>query len=486
MKEIESRYLLLLAALAAFGASIASGFHFDDYAIFSDPVLGSGTGWLQVWALRQTRPLTYLTFWLNRQIGGGDPLGYHLVNLAIHLGAVLLAWACLRRLLPERVALIAAALFAIHPIQSEAVNYVWARSILLAGLLSLAALWHWIEGRHWIAVAWFALALLAKEEVAAFPLLLAWLEWRGATKCKSQRCWAPIAAMLALATVAGARVIWATTVIPGAPAGVQAGISPFKYLLAQGQVILRYLQLLLLPYGFTVDPEIRPAVWLSLLGWAVVLGLVVLALLRSPAVGTWLVGGLLLLLPSSSIFPAADLSADRRLYLPMIAFGAAIGLVLSRIRPAPILAVIAVILLGISVDRTVIWMSEESLWREAVERAPDKVRPKLQLARALPAAKALELLNHARLAAPYEPAIAAEMGKILLSEGQVDGALEEFGRALALNPTSPQYINNRGVALQALGQTEAARADFVRALALDSHLTEARDNLAKLPPAPQQ
>jgi uncharacterized membrane protein len=68
------------------------------------------------------------------------PIGYHAVNLLLHLGAVLLAYECLRRLLPERAALIAAALFAIHPIQAEAVNYVWARSILLATVGRLASL----------------------------------------------------------------------------------------------------------------------------------------------------------------------------------------------------------------------------------------------------------------------------------------------------------------------------------------------------------
>src|SRR3954454_15039901 len=121
---MRARLLLLAAAIVAFGASLGGGFHFDDYAIFSDPALESPGGWWQVWTLRQTRPLTYLTFWINRQVGGGDALGYHLLNLAMHLGAVVLAWECLRRLLPERAALIAAALFAIHPIQSEAVNYV--------------------------------------------------------------------------------------------------------------------------------------------------------------------------------------------------------------------------------------------------------------------------------------------------------------------------------------------------------------------------
>src|SRR6516162_2432087 len=160
---MRARLVLLAAALVAFGASLGSGFHFDDYAIFSDPALQSARGWIEVWAPRQTRPLTYFSFWLNRVIGAGDPLGYHLFNLLLHLGAVLLAWECLRRLLPERTAWIAAALFAIAPIQSEAVNYIWARSILLATLLCLAALREWIAGRAWIALVWFALALLAKE-----------------------------------------------------------------------------------------------------------------------------------------------------------------------------------------------------------------------------------------------------------------------------------------------------------------------------------
>src|ERR1022692_5012826 len=170
---MRNRLLLLGAALAAFGASLVSGFHFDDYAIFSDPVLTSSSGWMGIWALRQTRPLTYLTFCLNYQVGGRDPLGYHLLNLALHLGAVMLAYECLRRLLPERAALIAAAIFAVHPIQAEAVNYVWGRSVVLATLLTLASLFEWITGRRWVAVAWFGAALLAKEEVAAFPLVLA-------------------------------------------------------------------------------------------------------------------------------------------------------------------------------------------------------------------------------------------------------------------------------------------------------------------------
>src|SRR5437763_9857342 len=172
---MRARLLLLAAALIAFGASLASGFHFDDYAIFSDSALVTASGWMGAFTLRQTRPLTYLTFWLNYAVGGGDPILYHVVNLALHLGAVWLAYECLRRLMEPRAALVAATIFALHPLQAEAVDYVWARSIVLATLLCLAAMLEWIEGRHWTAVVWFAGALLAKEEVAAFPLVLWWV-----------------------------------------------------------------------------------------------------------------------------------------------------------------------------------------------------------------------------------------------------------------------------------------------------------------------
>jgi tetratricopeptide (TPR) repeat protein len=473
---MRARLLLLGAALAAFGASLGSGFHFDDYAIFSDPVLTSPCGWLEVWNWRQTRPLTYLTFWLNYQTGGQNPLGYHVLNLLLHLGAVLLAYECLRRLLPERAALVAAALFAVHPLQAEAVDYVWGRSIVLAALLCFAALVCWITDRPWAAVAWFAAALLAKEECAAFPLVLAMLP-------ETKRGRSQIGVMLGLALAAGGRVIYAAAVTPGAPAGIHAGISPWHYMLAQGPVILRYLRLLIVPYGFTVDADIRvSAVWVGLLAWA---GLTALAVFlwsyRRHAWAAWLLAGLILLIPSSSIFPAADLSADRRMYLPMLGFAAAAGWLLTRVRTAALAAVVVVALTGVSVGRTQVWMTEERLWREAVRRAPEKVRPKIQLSRALPAAEALELLAKARNQAPYDPAVAAETGKILLSEGQPAGALEEFGRALALDPLDARNFNNRGVALDALGQTAAAREDFERALHMDPGLTEARQNLEKLP-----
>jgi protein O-mannosyl-transferase len=490
---MRERLLLLAGALAAFGASLGSGFHFDDYAIFSDSALRSVWGWLEIWRLQQTRPLTYLTFWLNYQVGGRDPLGYHLLNLALHLAVVLLVFECLRKMVPERAAWIAAALFAVHPIQAEAVDYIWGRSIMLAALFCAVSLWAWLEGRRWMAVLWFGLALLAKEECAAFPLVLGLLEWRrasagnaklrglatderGSTRIKKAVA-SPIAAMIGLAFAAAARVVYATAVTPGAPAGLRAGISPWKYFLAQGVAIPRYLRLLVVPYGFTVDPEIHvPPVWLGVLAWLCILGAAAWLWKRN----LWLVAGLVLLLPSSSIFPAADLAADRRMYLPLIALATGAGLWLAKVQWRPLGAVLAAALCLVGVSRTYVWMSDARLWGEAVRRAPDKIRPKIQLSRAVPASAALELLTRAAIQSPYDPAVAAETGRVFLEEHQPEAALREFGRALALEPRNPQNLNNRGVALEELGQIEAARMDFESALALDPGFAEARENLEKI------
>ncbi len=461
---MRARLLLLGATVLAFGASLASGFHFDDYAIFADPAMASASGWMEMFTLRQTRPLTHLTLWVNYAIeGGGSAVGYHLVNLALHLAAVALALECLRKLLPERAAVAAAAIFALHPLQAEAVNYVWARSIILATVLSLAALLEWLNGRQWTAVAWFAAALLAKEEVAAFPLVLLLVD---------RKRIAPIATMLGLALAAGARTAYATAVVPGSGAGAQAGIAPAQYFLAQGPVVLRYLRLMILPYGFTVDPNVRvPAVWVGAAAWVVVAALAYVAWRYSK----WALAGLILLIPSSTVFPAADLAADRRMYLPLFAFGAAAGPYLARAWAAEGVAAALALL---SVARTYVWMDDRRLWEEAVERAPQKVRPRIQLARSVPAARAFEVLGKARELAPNDPAVAAEIGSRFLKEGQPEAALDEFGRALALDPRDPKNYNNRGVALAQLGQFEAARADFQKAAGMG--LAEAQANLDKL------
>ncbi len=468
------RILLLAAALIPFCGSLASGFHFDDYAIFQDAAIRAPNGWLTVWNLGQTRPLTYFTFWLNFRLWGENPWGYHALNLALHAAAVLLLYECLRRA-AAREAFFATLIFAVHPIQAEAVDYVWARSIVLAAIFVFIAWREWLESREWRAVAWFAAALLSKEECAAFPLALLLL-WRPQPR-ETARRWA-LAAMCGLSILAAVRVVYVLANTPGAPAGLRAGITPWHYFLAEGPVIWRYLRMIFLPWGFTVDPQIGlPSPWAGIAAWVFLLGIAAYLWRYS----RWFAAGLILLLPSSSIFPAEDLAADRRMYLALGVF--AIGLVqLGRRLPCPAWAgaVMVTVLAALSVGRTYVWMSDERLWREAAALAPEKVRPKIQLARNVPPAEALALLAAARGLAPNDANVATETGKVLLSEGNAAAALPEFGRALALDPRDARNYNNRGVALMALGQRDAAREDFLHALRLEPDLTEARQNLRRL------
>jgi hypothetical protein len=360
----------------------------------------------------------------------------------------------------------AAAIFAVHPMQAEAVNYIWARGTLLMTVFCLLSWRSWLGKRYVMAVIWFGLALLGKEECVAFPAFL--------YLCGGPGSWPPLAAMVTLAGGAGLRVLYALHVT-GAPAGANAGVSTVQYLLAQGPVIWRYFRLLVVPWGFTVDPDIPvPPLWLGLTAWA---GLAVLVWVWRRQ--RWFLGGLLLLAPSSSILPAADLSADRRMYLPLAALAVAATLALGRI-PRKFVAAAVAVLAIVSITRTQVWMTERSLWTEAVSRAPDKIRPKIQLARVSPPAEAEKILSEAKKLAPSDPAVASETGKMLLLLGRPQEALPEFGRALALSPRDAQAFNNRGVALQALGQGDVARRDFEHALSLDPCLFDARYNLLRL------
>jgi tetratricopeptide (TPR) repeat protein len=289
--------------------------------------------------------------------------------------------------------------------------------------------------------------------------------------------------MFGLALAAGLRVMWAGAVIAGSGAGAQAGITPFDYFTAQGLVILRYLWLLLVPLDLTIEPAISvESPLLAALAWGVIAGLSVLASRRFSGArhGFWLLAGFVLLVPSSSIFPAADLAADRRMYFPLVAFGAVAGLLLHRLRLAFLAPAFA--LLGVlSFSQTRLWGTEQGLWMEAARLAPKHIRPKRQLARLLPPEQALVLLEEARQLAPDDPRVASDLGRVYLSLGRPVLALEQFGRALAAEPNSAEALNNRGVALLMMGQTEAARQDFLRALEKDPNLPDARRNLSRLP-----
>ena len=188
--------LCLLVAVSYFPA-LSAGFLWDDQVLTKAAPLHTWSGLEQIWfaprALRQYEvhywPLLHTTFWLEHKLWGLAPLGYHLVNLLLHTGVVLLLWRLLRRLgVPG--AWFAAAVFAVHPLHVESVVWIIGRKDMLATLFYLAAVLAYIRcaemprgRRRWrhygLAVVLFVFGLLSKSIAITLPVaLLLWHWWR--------------------------------------------------------------------------------------------------------------------------------------------------------------------------------------------------------------------------------------------------------------------------------------------------------------------
>ncbi|HUG80634.1 MAG TPA: hypothetical protein VML01_03160, partial [Bryobacterales bacterium] len=315
MASSKSLFILGLA-LVILSPSVAGSFHFDDYYMLDDPVLQASSGWWEVFRLDRTRPLTYFTFWLNYQLGGIDPLGYHVVNLLLHLAVIWVAWRVFSLIANDRIAWLATGIMALHPVQTEAVSYVFGRATILAAFLCLLCWKAWIEGRQGRAVVWFALALLAKEEAAALPIFLVGYEYvyrghEGRPQPEWLRAWL---IMFALCAAAAARLVYVALVTPGAGALFDlGGITPWSYLLTQARVVWLYLRLLIVPVGLNFDRDVALSTGfdaVTLASWAGLLALIALAgwRVRKQRAWFWLLGGLILLLPTSSFLPLGDLA----------------------------------------------------------------------------------------------------------------------------------------------------------------------------------
>ncbi|MFA5083609.1 MAG: hypothetical protein WC474_13740, partial [Hydrogenophilaceae bacterium] len=203
---------LLAAAALAYANALSAGFQFDDFNVIVDnPSVHSLTAW---WAgMPGIRPLLKLSYTLNWLADPG-PAGFHAVNVLLHLINVALVWRLTAHLpVPagwerepagRRARILATLLFALHPIQTEAVTYVSGRSMGLMAAFGLAGLLGWLEapGRArplaWrgAALALFTAAILTKEVAVALPLTL--LLFRGGRRAR----YTPfVLAGLALATL---------------------------------------------------------------------------------------------------------------------------------------------------------------------------------------------------------------------------------------------------------------------------------------------
>lgn len=561
--------VLIAATILAYCNTLTTPFVFDDHGnIEANPSIRQLWPIWEVFLQRSPqgtyvhgRPVVNLSLALNYAIGGIRTFPYHLTNLAIHVLAGLTLLGIVRRTLSlpslggryERLAtplaFAIAAIWALHPLQTQAVTYVIQRYESLMGLFYLLSLYCVIRSdsslqpRQWTAAAVGAcfLAMGCKEVAVSLPLVILLYDraflagsFREAWRRRQGMYLGLLAAWLGLAAllvVSGGRSQWSGFALP---------VHPLDYAMTQFGVILHYLRLSFWPYPQVFDYAWPIAeTWGQVLpGAAVVLGLLaatVYALIRWPKwglVGAWF---FLILAPTSSVMPIADMAFEHRMYLSLAAVVAVTVIALHRFLgwlfhalrvPPPaarwagpaLAAVVLVALVAATYARNQVYQSERSVWQDVVDKAPHNARAHNNLGNQLCKAgspedaiahyrKALELCPlfvnahcnlatavldqgnieeakaECRKALDIDPQFArahGNLGNILAHEKRLDEAVVQYRKAIRLDPMLVDVHNKLAGVLATQGKVDEAMAGYRRALEANPFSVDAHNNLAGL------
>jgi len=508
--------LLAAATFLAYQPAWNGGPIWDDQThVVHNRLLDAPDGLKRIWfslEAPQYYPLVFTSFRLERALWGLHLAGYHLVNLLLHTAGALLLWRLLRRL---RVpgAWLAAAVFALHPVNVESVAWITERKNTLSLFFFLLSLLCYLrfdpEPRagprprssslyYGLSLLAFALALLSKTAVAPLPMVLLLLAWwrRGRIEWRDVWCCVPFfLAALALLPLtvafehqAGAEVIRHDTFwsrLAGAGWGFWFYLSkaalPFDLMFVYPRWRidpsnpLSYLPGLLVVLLFGACWRYRRA-W----GRAGLFALTYFLAMLLPALGF-----------VNIYFMRYSLVSDHWQYLAIIgpialaaaALSGALGL-LDRARPRvrPVVGGALLLTLGIlSWRQSRQYTDEETLWRTTLQRNPTALVALNNLGLAvLDKGQVNDAAVYFQQALAIDPAFCDahnSLGLLLLQEGRVKEAIAQLQEAIRLRPDFAAAHNNLGNALRQDGQADAAVNEFKQSLAVDPRFALAYYNL---------
>ena len=464
--------VVVVVGLVAYGNSFDVPLVFDDFlTIQNNDFVRTGVASVQALGARS---LLYLTFNINYALHEQDVWGYHLVNLILHLLngllVLLIALFTFRRVEIEEskariYSLLAATFFVCHPIQTQAVTYISSRSETLSTLFYLLAFLvfvrvpvRWIGFRLSLVVGAIMYAgLLSKETVISLPAALVVYDFLFLSRSDARQLlgrWKFYATFLVGGVGAGYFLL--TGPLRNAVGSAQVGnLTPWYYLLTESKVILRYIQLTLLPIGQNLDHDIypstsllEPVVLASSVTLVCLLGLAWFVRIQCPVVSFSILWFFVTLAPTSSFVPIVDFMFEHRMYLPMVGICMSFPILIDlfgrtlkeriRFRPrlVPVAAGILTALTIATVMRNGVWQDEVTLWADVIEKSPGKLRGHNALAMAhfrkgeygeglRVAREGLELFPEQR------NGFADSIGNMLLQLGRYDEAVEVFGGVVA-------------------------------------------------------
>lgn len=414
MKELQSEDRwelalgLLVLAVIAYLPSFNAWFFLDDFRIIlENPALQNVFDPIAVWRFSEPRFIASLSFAANYTLHGESVFGYHLVNFAIHCAAAAALGLLLHALLrapaladsapawTRWIPWIAAAIFLLHPLQTQAVTYIVQRYTSMMAMFYLAALaafaWGRLRGswKLYLATAAFAvLAMLSKQTAATLPLAIVLVELLFFRRLRPRGV-----GILALASALGALLaFWLLTLPAFDVAGLTREteqISRIDYLATQMEVLWRYIGLFFLvgeqrlEYTIAVaDGFTRSLTVVMALGHLALIAIGFLAWRRAPLVAFGILFYYLAHAIESSFLPIIDVAFEHRTYLPNagLALAAAAGLAwlaTARLRwRAGAVATLAVLALlaGATWARNSLWADQIEFLRAETQLSPDSQR----------------------------------------------------------------------------------------------------------------
>jgi len=460
------------------------------------------------------RPMIAWSYQLDRWIWGANPFGFHLTVYLAHAVTVVLFYFCLRLLLrlyqkEEAIAVLAASLFAVHPIHVEAVAWIAGRNDILTALFILTALYAYLRnvlGTSWVItlplfLSGCALSLLCKETAIPFLLFFPALDLffhragiRRRRGMLSPVTWAVVPMLAGFAVYRSLQVGWP----PAASA-----IEPQRLLTAVGY----YLKLLFIPFPLNLFVPELPSGNAGLLYLAAgAMGILALLWMvlrgsRTPsAIGAvWFLLGIAAPLAVLFLPVSATPVAERYAYLASggflfpISLGAwasmrwiqaRAGIKIDLRWGAAGAAVIIGLFSYMTADRNAVWKDDIALWEDTVQKSPGAAVAYNNLGQAYNDGGRTDLAVAAyRTALKLKPDYAMtynNMGSLMADQGRIEESFRAYEMALTLNPDYPAAHYNLGRLFDDQGHPEQAALEYQTAIRLVPGFAEAHNNLGSI------
>jgi len=508
--------LLAIVIAAAHGGALRGQFHYDDiFAIVENPAVRSWDPFRYFTSANAViseanaagyRPLTVVSLALNYQLGGVSPVGYLLANLLLHLAVSWMVFVVGRRLLGDwRWAGVAALVFALHPVNAEAVNYSVARSSLLSTMWMLVAFWAFLRGRLAGRVGWHGLgvgallaAMLSKESAVAFVIPLAAYPWlsarweRAQAEHRAEDRHAGYRDVIPYLILAAAYVaFWSAMTRGGIRPPGPAAYPTWTF----AEVVTRSLVLWVWPWPLGLDHPLtflqRFDPWLAVglvVFGAAWLAAVIVGIRRAPFAAwalLWVAAGFAPLAPLPWLTTVGLLQENRLVFSAvalawLTAWGAqtlvarlrrgAGGAWVTRWVVAPIGLVLVIGAGGFDRARSAVWNDDARLWAEVVRRSPGNLLARINLGSAYMERKEFDRaeaeFRRVTVLAPDYPRAYYNLGLLALRRERYDDAKEYFLQTAEVAPGYAEAYHVLGAEALKRRRFEEARAAFQQAVAL--------------------